>query len=165
MLFFNYITLKFVCLVGFLVVLRHTRELFTHIYEDFTITVKGFWKLNYTRHSPPLSSEGSWTGNTYCDTGNFLYWSFSRTRDTGARTCCRALDSGAATTCFDDLGLIEPESPACETNALLLSQPDGPSKEFHSWEDVELYDKLIDLNYDKKVCKYWYLHLYYFKTK
>ena len=52
-----------------------------------------------------------------------IYWPSSRTRDTRARTCCRKLGNGAFTTCFNDLGLIERLSPACEVNSLPPWQP------------------------------------------
>ena len=46
-------------------VYRPTREFFTHM-ETSPLPVTGI--LTYTRHSWPLSSEGSLTWHTYCDT-------------------------------------------------------------------------------------------------
>ena len=71
------------------------------------------------RHSWPSSSEGSLTCHTYCDTGQPFIGVISED------PCCRAVGSGAVTTCFDDLGLsrqgIELRYPACEASTLLLS--------------------------------------------
>ena len=38
-------------------------------YGDITITGKGLQIFTYTRHSHPLSSEGSSACHTYCNTG------------------------------------------------------------------------------------------------
>ena len=38
-----------------------------HSYGDVTITDEGLQILTYTRHSWPMSSEGSWACSTYCD--------------------------------------------------------------------------------------------------
>ena len=51
-----------VCLFG---VYRPTREFFTHM----PLPVKGCIFFTYARHSWPLSSEGSLTCHTHCDTG------------------------------------------------------------------------------------------------
>ena len=68
------------------------------------ITGKGLQIFTYTRHSRPLSSEGSLAYHTDCDTGlPFIWWSSPRTSAT--RTCCRAYHSGGVTTCFHRLGL------------------------------------------------------------
>ena len=40
-----------------------------HSYGDVTITSEGLHILTFTRHSSPLSSEGSLACHTYCDTG------------------------------------------------------------------------------------------------
>ena len=92
-----------------------------HSIGDVTITGEGLQILTYTRHSWSLSSEGSLTCHTYCDTG-LPFIMVIRTRDT--HTCYRAFGSGAVTTFFNDLGLsrpgIEPRSPACDANALQL---------------------------------------------
>ena len=40
-----------------------------HSYEDATIAGEGLKMLTYARHSWPLSSEGSLTYHTHCDTG------------------------------------------------------------------------------------------------
>ena len=41
-----------------------------HSYGDVTIAGEGLQILTYTRHSWPLSSEGSLTCHTYCDMGH-----------------------------------------------------------------------------------------------
>ena len=40
-----------------------------HSYGDVTIACEGLQILNYTRHSWPLSREGSFKCHTHCDTG------------------------------------------------------------------------------------------------
>ena len=77
-----------------------------HSYGDVTIDGEGLQILNYTRHSLPLSSGGSFTCHTYGDTGHPFLRSSPRTRD--IRTRCRAFGSGTVTTCFSDLGLSRP---------------------------------------------------------
>ena len=59
---------------------------------------EGFQILTFTRHSWPLSSEGSLACRTYCDTGHLFIWSSPRTCDT--HTCCGVFGSGAVTTFF-----------------------------------------------------------------
>ena len=94
-----------------------------HSNGDVIITGEGLEILTYARHSRPLSSEGSLTCHTFCDTGHPFEWSCPRTRDTNS--CCRAFSNGAVTTCFNDLCLsrpgIEPRSSECEANDLPLS--------------------------------------------
>ena len=84
------------------------------------VIIIGEWLETYAWHSWPLSSEGSLTCHTYCDTGHLFKWSCPRTRDTNS--CSQAFSSGAVTTCFNDLCLsrpgIEPWSSACEANDL-----------------------------------------------
>ena len=91
-----------------------------HSYGDVTITSEGLHILTFSRHSWPLINEGSLACHTYCDTVHHLR---------GPPTCCRAFDSGAITTCFNDLGLsrprTEPWSSACEVRALPLSHRGG----------------------------------------
>ena len=88
------------------------------------ITVKGLQIFTYTRHSRPLSSEGSLAYHTDCDTGlPFIWWSSPRTSATSTHTCCRAYNSGAVTTGFYGLGLsrlgFEHLTLECEDNALI----------------------------------------------
>ena len=45
-----------------------------HLYGDITITDEGLQILTYTRHSWPLSSEGSLTCHTYYDTGHHVFF-------------------------------------------------------------------------------------------
>ena len=60
------------------------------------------WLQIYARHSWPLSSEGSLTCHTYCDTGlPFIMVIYEG-------TCCQAFGSGVDTTCFYDSGLSRP---------------------------------------------------------
>ena len=82
--------LCFVCFGVF----RPTIEFLT---GDVTITGE---MLNNTR---PLSSEGSLTWNTYCDTWHSHIIVISEDRDT--QTFCRASCSGAGISCFNDLGV------------------------------------------------------------
>ena len=60
---------------------------------------------------------------TNCDKGHLFSRLSSKTRYTG--TCCAAFVSGAAKTCYTDIGVsrpnIEPRSPACEVNAVPLN--------------------------------------------
>ena len=42
----------------------------SHLYRDVTITCEGLQFLTYARHLRPLSSEGSLSCHTYCDTGH-----------------------------------------------------------------------------------------------
>ena len=58
-------------------------------YGEVTMNGEGLQILPFARHSWPLSSEGSISCLTYCDTGR----SSSRSRDT--HTFCRAFISGA----------------------------------------------------------------------
>ena len=55
----------FVCLFG---VFRPTREFFTHM--ETSPAGEGLQIFTFDRHSWPLSSEGSLTCHTYCDTGH-----------------------------------------------------------------------------------------------
>ena len=57
----------FVCLFGFF---RPTREFFTHM--ETSPAGEGLQIFTFDRHSWPLSSEGSLTCHTYCDTGHPL---------------------------------------------------------------------------------------------
>ena len=59
----NSLLYLFVCL-GFIVPLGNF-----HSYGNVTITSEGLKIFTYARHSWPLSSEGSLTCHTYCDTG------------------------------------------------------------------------------------------------
>ena len=96
-----------------------------HSYGNVIITGEGLQILTYTRHWWPLSSEGYLACQTYSDTG---IRSSPRTSDASSHlfpsTC-----SEVVTTCSNDLRLsrpgIEPRSPACEANALQLSQRGG----------------------------------------
>ena len=74
----------FLCLLG---VLRPN----FYSYGDVTTASIGIQILTYTRHSWPMSSEGSLECHTYCD----------------SHTYCRAFGSGTYTlsTCFYDLSL------------------------------------------------------------
>ena len=74
-----------------------------HSYGDVTITDQGIQMFTYARHSWPLSSEGSLSYHTYCDTGHPFIMVISEDRDT--HTYCRAFSSGAVTTRFYNLGL------------------------------------------------------------
>ena len=47
--------------------LSHSRIF--HSFGDITITAEGLQILSYAWHSWPVSSEGSLTCHTYCDTG------------------------------------------------------------------------------------------------
>ena len=58
----------FVCLFVYLGLSSHLRIF--HSYGDVTIAGEGLQILTYARHSWPLSSEGSLTCHTYCDTGH-----------------------------------------------------------------------------------------------
>ena len=74
-----------------------------HSHGDVTITFEGLQILswNFARHSWLLSIEGSLACQTYSDTGHpFIMVISSRTCDT--HIFCRALSSGAVTTCFYD---------------------------------------------------------------
>ena len=70
---------------------------------------------DWTRHSWPLSSEGSIACHIYCDTGHPFIMFISY-------IYCRSFSSGAVTSCFYDLGLlrlgIEHPTSACEANPL-----------------------------------------------
>ena len=59
----------FVCLVFFLFGVYHPPLRIFHSYGDVTIAGEGQQTLTYDWHSWPLSSEGSLTCHTYCDTG------------------------------------------------------------------------------------------------
>ena len=91
-------------------------------YVDSSIFGEGLCILTYTRHSWPLSSDGSIACCTYCNMHPLYPYPYisPRTRDT--HTCGQAFGSGYVTTGFNELGLsrlwIEPPSPSCETNAL-----------------------------------------------
>ena len=95
----------FVCLfvLGFIVPLENFPLIWRRHHYRWRLQIF----LTYTRHSWPLSSEGSSACHTYCDTGHPFIMDNSlsspRTRDT--HTYCRAFSSGAVTTCFYDLGL------------------------------------------------------------
>ena len=97
---------------------RPSRDFF-HSFGDITITDEEI--QIYVRHSLPLSSEVSLACHNVTR-ANSLWWSSPRTRDT--HNFCHTFDSGAVTTCFNDLGLsrlgIEPQYPACEVNAETL---------------------------------------------
>ena len=69
-----------------------------HSYRDDTITVEGLPILTCTRHSWPLSTEGSLGYHNYCDMGYPFKWSSPRTRDT--HTCWQAFSSGDVTIYF-----------------------------------------------------------------
>ena len=93
-------------------------------YRDVPLPVKGYnFLFTYTRHSWPLSSEGSFTYHTYCDTGQpFIMvisedpWHSHLLPSVWKRSChcmCKRLMSVPTS----QPG-IEPRFPACETNAL-----------------------------------------------
>ena len=74
--------------------------------------------LTYTRHSWPLSNEGSLPCHTYCDKGYSLIIAISEASDTNIY-CHEFSSTGAVTTCVYDLGLYSNTQPsACETSAL-----------------------------------------------
>ena len=87
-----------------------------HSYGEVTITCEGLKIFTYTRHSWPLSSEGSLACHIHCDTGH------PPPRNRNTHTCCRAFGSGFVPNCFKELGRsrpgIEPLTPTCEANAL-----------------------------------------------
>ena len=91
-----------------------------HSFGDVTITGEGLQILTYARHSWSLSSEGSLTCHTYCDTVQ----TFIMVMSDDTHTCCLAFGNGAVTACYNDLGLsqqeIEPRFPTCEAKALPL---------------------------------------------
>ena len=88
--------------------------------------------LTFTRSSWPLSSEGSITCHTYCDTGQLFIISedpwHSHLLPSVCQWSCHYL--------FNDLGPsrpgIEPRSPVCEANVLPLR---------HRWVVLELWKK------------------------
>ena len=118
----NEALLLFICLFGFLFWSLSSHLSIFHLYWDVTIAGEGLQILTYARYSWPLNSEGSLTCHTHCETGLLFIMVISE--DPWHSHCCRAIGSGAVTTCFYDLGLsrpgIEPRSPACEANALPL---------------------------------------------
>ena len=59
-----------ICLFG---VFRPTEEFFTHK-ETSQSPGEGLQILTQTRHSWPLSSEGSIACHIYCDTGHYIWW-------------------------------------------------------------------------------------------
>ena len=96
---------------------------FFHSYGDDTTVGEGLQILTYARHSWPLSSEGSLTYHTHCETGLPFIMVISRTRDT--HTCCRAFGSGTVSTCFNDLGLSRPGTDLPHANALPIRHRGG----------------------------------------
>ena len=77
-----------------------------HSYGDVTITDEGLQILTYTRHSWPMSSEGSWACSTYCDTGRPFKMVISE--DPSHSHLLPSVWHGSwymCTTCFYDLGL------------------------------------------------------------
>ena len=75
-----------------------------HSYGDATISVEGLQILTYTRHSWPLSIEGSLVCHNNCDTEHPFKMVIFEYHDT--HNCCRAVGSGTVTTYFYDLGLL-----------------------------------------------------------
>ena len=107
-------------------VYRPTREFFTHM---DTIAGKGLHFFTYARHSWPLSSEGSLTCHTYCDTG--LPFIMVISEDPWHSHLLPSVWQWSCHTCFYDSGVsrpgVEPWSPACEANALPLRHRGGQS--------------------------------------
>ena len=121
----NQICLGFVCLFV-LGLSSHSRIL--HYYGDVTIAREGLQTLTYTPHSLRLSSEGSLTCHTYCDTGlPFKMVMFEEPWHSG----------------------IEPRSPACEANAL-------PIRQFGGWKTTKIIKYLI-INYPWMTLLSWEL--------
>ena len=76
--------------------------------ETSPFTGEGLQILTYAQRLWPLSSEGSLTYNTYCDTGHpFIMVISDRENPWHSHLYCRAFRSGALTTCFYDLGLSQ----------------------------------------------------------
>ena len=93
-----------------------------HSYGDVTIAGEGLQILTYTRHSRPLSSEGSFTCHTYCDTGHPFLRSSPRTHD------IRTRDSRTAERLAVELSLpvfTNTRTSAWEANALPLRHGRG----------------------------------------
>ena len=91
---------------------------------ETTIAGERLQILTYARHSWPLSSEGSFTCHTYCDTG--LPFIMIISEDPWHSHLLPSV-CGVVTTWFYDSGLsrpgIEPRFPSCEANALPLDIP------------------------------------------
>ena len=60
---------KYTCFVCLFVWSLSSHSRIFHSYRDVTIASEGLKIWNYARHSWPLSSEGSLTCHTFCDTG------------------------------------------------------------------------------------------------
>ena len=116
----HYYTLVW-CIPGILFVLfvwgftSHSRIF--HSYGDFTITDEGLQILAYAW---PLSSEGSLESHTNCK--HPFIMGHLQGPVTLTHAFCRALSSGAVTTCFCDLGLcgwdLNTQPSAWEAKAL-----------------------------------------------
>ena len=98
----------FVCLFVFFS--SHSRIYFSLIWRNG----EGLQILTYTQYSWPLSSIGSLTCHTYCDTGQPFIMVILE--DTLHMHLMMTFGSGAVTTCFNDLDLCR--SPTCETMPL-----------------------------------------------
>ena len=72
----SYICFLFVCLFVYLGLSSHLRIF--HSYGDVTIAGEGLQISTFARHSWPLSSGGSLTCHTYCDTGHPFIMVISR---------------------------------------------------------------------------------------
>ena len=87
-----------ICLFGFFP--SHSR-IFSLFWRRH-LAGEGLQILAYARYWWLLSSEGSLTCHTYCDTGQPFIMVISEV----IHTWCRAFGGGAVTTCFNDVGLL-----------------------------------------------------------
>ena len=138
-------------------VLRPTRELFTHM-ETSPLPVNARVRhqiLTYIGQSWPLISEGSLSNNTYCDMGHpFIMVIF---KDPWI-ICCQAFGSGAVTTCFSDFDLSQP----------VMELPHARRTLYHCYTYINTTEKepttipacflfiWIDLNFPTKLHASWY---------
>ena len=119
--------MKSIMFVSFFVwgLISNSRMFYSHV--DISITGERIQLLTYTLNSWPLSSEGSLTCYTYCDTGHTFILSSQRTSDTNI--CCWAFISRVSChylfkwLIFPPLEIEPwyPECPAWEATALPLS--------------------------------------------
>ena len=109
------------CLFVWLVsgVFRPTGEF--SLFGDITIADERLQILTYVRPLIVIEQRGFFNVPRLMDKGQPFKWSSPRTRNT--YTCCRAVSSGAVTTCFNDLGLFR--SLACRANAPAFSHCGG----------------------------------------
>ena len=101
-----------------------------HSYGDVIIAGEGLQILTYARHSWPLSSEGSLTCHTYCDTG--LPFIMVISEDPWHSHLLPSVWQWSCHYLFYDLGLSRPRnesrSPTHEANALPLRHRGGWAK-------------------------------------